>query len=401
MTRRTRSRALILESLDPRLCLAGGFGSAGIDAGYFDHASAHVSPWHNSARPHDVNQDQRVTPGDALAVVNALNARGARTLSDAEGESTAMIDVDGDSQVTAADCLAIVNELNEVSADAPTVQEPTSEDTSVNETTVDETSIDEETSAEETVGDGTADGGTVDDGTVDDGTVDAPPTVGDDCGHSQRPTVAEVFARSDVSQDGVLTEEELPAEVWERLSAADADGSGGITLDELSAYRPEGGPHGERHGGPGDADVFERFDENGDGLLTEDELPEQAWLRLASVDSDGDGAVSVDELAAIQPTPSARDDFFARLDADGDGSLTQAEVPACLWERLASADTDGDGLVSSEELTTFRPARPSREGSGPDGMGRHSSGRGMPERGGPQSRGTGPGMAVRSGRGGR
>ncbi len=392
--RKTFGRELILESLDPRLCLAGGIGLAGIDAGYVDHVSAHVSPWHNPVRPHDVNQDQRVTPSDALAVVNALNVYGARTLSDAEGESTAMIDVDGDSQLTAADCLAIVNELNDPSADvlsieattseATTSEATTSEDPSAGDTTVDETTSGEDTSGEEA---------------VDDDAVEDPPSVGGDCRGSHRPSIADVFARADTSDDGILTADELPAEVWERLSAADADASGGITLDELTAFRPEDDGHGTPHGVPGAGEIFARFDENSDGLLTADELPDQAWLHLSPADSDGDGAITLVELAGYQSTLPARDDFFTRLDTDGDGSLTQAELPEGMWERLASADADG--LISSEELATFRPAPPSGEGFGQDGMGRVSPGRGMPDRGEPHGRGAGAGTMLRSGRGGR
>jgi len=393
---KTRSRALILESLDPRLCLAVGLGAAGMGEIHVDHAPAHVSAWHNQARPQDVNQDQRVTPFDALAVINTLNARGARALSAAEGETTAMVDVDGDSQVTAADCVAIVNALNDVSEDSPAVEETSSEETSVDETPIDETVIDEESTGLES-----GDGGTVDDGTVDDGAVDDLPTVGDDASHSHRPSAAEVFARADTSEDGVLTQDELPTEVWDRLSAADTDASGGITLEELTAYRPEGGPHGGPDGAPGDCDAFERFDENSDGLLTSDEVPEQAWLRLASADSDGDGAVSPEELATYQPTSSpARDDFFARLDTDGDGSLSQEEVPECLWERLASADTDGDSLISADELAAFRPEAPSRQGVGTHGMNKPSPGRGgMPEQREMDARGAGAGTRMRSGRG--
>jgi HlyD family secretion protein len=46
--------------------------------------------------------------------------------------------------------------------------------------------------------------------------------------------------------------------------------------------------------------------------------------------------------------PSA---FFARLDADKDGSLTEDEMPSFLKDRFGDIDTDGDGNVSKEEFS--------------------------------------------------
>jgi Ca2+-binding EF-hand superfamily protein len=39
------------------------------------------------------------------------------------------------------------------------------------------------------------------------------------------------------------------------------------------------------------------------------------------------------------------------LDANGDGKLSQDELPARIADRFALADADGDGSVSKEELT--------------------------------------------------
>ena len=137
----TRVRTLTIESLDPRLCLAAGLGWAGVGEIQVDNAGAHVSHWHNPTRPHDVNQDRSVTPIDALLVVNTLNAGGARTLSAAEGEATALVDVNGDSQVTPADCLAVVNELNQDTVVGVTADETPSDDPSGDEVPADDGSV--------------------------------------------------------------------------------------------------------------------------------------------------------------------------------------------------------------------------------------------------------------------
>jgi hypothetical protein len=261
--------------------------TAGLGEIHVDNASAHVSHWHNPSRPHDVNQDRSVTPIDALLVVNTLNAGGARALSAAEGEANALVDVNGDSQITPADCLEVVNELNQDPVAGATVDEASSDDLPVTEVPVDD--------------------GTVDDGTVDDGTVDAVPAGHHGCDDSPPSPIADLLARADANEDGGLTKDELPSQLWDRLSSADTDGDGSITLDELIAFTPERGPHSPRHDGNGGGDAFDRFDQNDDGLLTEDELPERLWDRIAPADTDGDGALSAEELTTYRPAPPPRE----------------------------------------------------------------------------------------------
>ena len=170
-----------------------------------------------------------------------------------------------------------------------------------------------------------------------------------------------MFARADADEDGVLTEAELPPTLWERLSAADTDEDGKLTLDELTSFTPERGPHGPPHAGPGEGDALERFDQNDDGALTEDELPEKLWVHIAPADADGDGSISAEELAAYRPEPPPREDPFDCLDKDENGVLTEDELPQQVWDRLAGADIDGDGSISPEELAAYRPEPPPRE----------------------------------------
>jgi Ca2+-binding EF-hand superfamily protein len=46
--------------------------------------------------------------------------------------------------------------------------------------------------------------------------------------------------------------------------------------------------------------------------------------------------------------------IFSKIDADGNGELTQAELQAHAGARLAAADTDGDGFLSNAELLNAR-----------------------------------------------
>jgi Ca2+-binding EF-hand superfamily protein len=46
-----------------------------------------------------------------------------------------------------------------------------------------------------------------------------------------------------------------------------------------------------------------------------------------------------------------------RYDRDGDGMLSEQEVSAKLWRRISKLDKDQDGLVSTEELRKRRQRR--------------------------------------------
>ncbi len=96
--RRTeRSRGLKVESLEARQLLA-----------------ADLAPNQNPFIAEDVNLDFRVSPLDALLVINALNESGARSFAEGEIESGVadMLDVSGDNFLSPIDALMIVNRLN-------------------------------------------------------------------------------------------------------------------------------------------------------------------------------------------------------------------------------------------------------------------------------------------------
>jgi Ca2+-binding EF-hand superfamily protein len=91
------------------------------------------------------------------------------------------------------------------------------------------------------------------------------------------------------------------------------------------------------------------------GLL----LSTAAWSQMR-LDTDGDGAVSLEELRTVRPETS--DARFAELDADGDGKLTPQEMragrehmAARRREMAEELDTDGDGAWSLAELKARRP----------------------------------------------
>jgi hypothetical protein len=71
-------------------------------------------PWRNSRNALDVNDDGRVTPLDAVLIINELNALGPRALSppSAGFMPPPFLDVSGDGFVSALDAVLVINALN-------------------------------------------------------------------------------------------------------------------------------------------------------------------------------------------------------------------------------------------------------------------------------------------------
>jgi Ca2+-binding EF-hand superfamily protein len=56
--------------------------------------------------------------------------------------------------------------------------------------------------------------------------------------------------------------------------------------------------------------------------------------------------------------PPNAEALFSRFDRDGDGKLTEGEVPAGLWQRLRDTDANNDGAVTPDEFGNNRNRRP-------------------------------------------
>ena len=240
----------------------------------------------------------------------------------------------------------------------------------------------------------------------------------------------------DRNQDGVISEEEIDLAV-SSLRRLDRNGDRQLDGSELGMVFGAGargagpeqpgrpgepgrpgqpgrpGEPGQPAGGPGAAGMLERmmqFDENGDGRLAADELPERLRGMMERLDRNQDGFIDREEFAAMaggrgpnpadgrpgapgqgaprQGAPGERGpgqgggDYFAgmiqRMDRNGDGQLRGEEIPEFLRARMDEIDANDDGALTAEEIRTGmssaaqrgnRPAgeRPVREGDRPAG----------------------------------
>jgi len=66
--------------------------------------------------------------------------------------------------------------------------------------------------------------------------------------------------------------------------------------------------------------------------------------------------------SAQTPEKPSVDEIFAKMDADKDGKLAEAEVDGPLKEKFAVIDADADGFITKEEMAAApKPEKPMAE----------------------------------------
>ena len=155
------------------------------------------------------------------------------------------------------------------------------------------------------------------------------------------------FAAADADGDGLVTEEEF-ANVDPRQIFA-----GGRTSDARFSDGRRRGQGAEGRSGPDREAMRERMAKR--RAEAETRRQEARTRDFATADADGDGQLSADEYGDMPERLKAtrQSEMFNRLDADGDGVLIPGEFPSTLG-RLTALDTDGDGLVTQNEMRVLR-----------------------------------------------
>lgn len=107
------------------------------------------------------------------------------------------------------------------------------------------------------------------------------------------------------------------------------------------------------HRGP---QLFERFDTDKDGAVTQSEIDETRAGSMARFDTDQNGTLSLPEYEALW-MEKMRDrmvDGFQRLDQDGDATITAEEFTKPMRNIVTWIDSDGDGKVTRQEMKKMR-----------------------------------------------
>jgi len=96
---------------------------------------------------------------------------------------------------------------------------------------------------------------------------------------------------------------------------------------------------------------FDRLDADGDGRITRAEMEERRSRHFERMDADGDGRITVAELEASVRQRAARraQKMMRHMDADGDGAVTPGELGRKHGGMFDKADKDNDGAISAAE----------------------------------------------------
>jgi Ca2+-binding EF-hand superfamily protein len=123
---------------------------------------------------------------------------------------------------------------------------------------------------------------------------------------------------------------------------------------------------GRHHGGHGGGAMFlfEQFDTNQDGRLTQAEIDQARQSRLAEFDQNGDGSLSLEEYQALwmDAMRERMVDRFQAHDDDGDGMVTVEEFGEGFDRMVSRFDRNGDGELTRDEMR-----RRGERGGGRDG----------------------------------
>lgn len=114
-------------------------------------------------------------------------------------------------------------------------------------------------------------------------------------------------------------------------------------------------------------DIFRSEDSNGDGAISVEEARAAAPATFRTIDRDGNGIVTADDIAAHMVAESGPDMVWPAevltsvaqktleyWDGNRDGKVTEQEYVDAAVALMLLADMDGDRRVTREELQRFR-----------------------------------------------
>jgi Ca2+-binding EF-hand superfamily protein len=175
--------------------------------------------------------------------------------------------------------------------------------------------------------------------------------------------VTRFIRRFDADRDGRISKEEFAKARRERFAMRDLDGDGRIGLEDMAPGPRERLRRWREDRGK---DAQESKDGKEAGMETKerrgfslDRLLGRSDRQFGRLDKNGDGFIDAKDLEplAAERVAYASKRFFRRFDADNDGKVTKDEFNRFAKERFANLDMDGDGRITDADLPPMMRGR--------------------------------------------
>lgn len=164
-----------------------------------------------------------------------------------------------------------------------------------------------------------------------------------------RNRMVDAFQRLDEDGSGTITAEELNDRFGNVVARMDRNEDGVVS------HADRRGKRGERRGGPrgrAGRDMMRQIardaDTDGDNALSQAELDAYIAGQLQAADASGDGQLSLEEFNTIYRAlmRNRMVDAFQRFDDDGDGAITAQELDERFGDVVVRLDRNEDGKLS-------------------------------------------------------
>ncbi len=129
-----------------------------------------------------------------------------------------------------------------------------------------------------------------------------------------------------------------------------------LAHSEKKFSRGHSGSYGHPGKGRHAMELFERFDTNADGIVTQQEIDQTRSSLVAKFDADSDGKLSLKEYEGLwlEFMRERMVDRFQNLDRDGDAIVTAEEFASPMKNIVGRIDRDDDGKITRKEIEGMR-----------------------------------------------
>jgi Ca2+-binding EF-hand superfamily protein len=169
------------------------------------------------------------------------------------------------------------------------------------------------------------------------------------------------FADIDTNKDGFITTDELKAfgdkmhAQWQQKQA-----DAGQTQNGATGTQPA--PDASR-GEKMTQHILQRVDTDHDGKISKAEFDTESTALFKKLDKNSDGKIAADEVPAHHWGPKGG--MLGRMDTDKDGRITKAEFTVGEDKLFQKLDANGDGVITQDEMQAAH--RHHHGGQAPDG----------------------------------